>query len=189
MMIDWGRRKRACWRVRGLKRILGRRQEEGSALVEFALTLPLFIAVLMGTTSFSLGLYVMQQIGNAASAVTLSIGAQGRESSDPCAMIATQVTQMLPGLTAGNLTYSVTVTDASGDPTTYGPFSPPSSGTCTAAGDGSTATAPMAQNEPVQVTITYSYSWLPFLNYNGNGGWGLSGPTSNLTSTQTTITE
>jgi len=51
--------------VRRGNRAAGHGGEEGSAVLEFAVTLPMLMIVLLGTASFSLALYYMQQIGNA----------------------------------------------------------------------------------------------------------------------------
>lgn len=155
------------------KRVFGRRGEEGAALLEFAITLPLLMTVLTGTASFSLALYFLQQIGNATSTAAQLLGAEQGLTSDPCKTVVTSVTNSLPSLTAAKLTYTVSITDSSGTPHTT-PATTGSSFSC------SPYASYMAPNEPVTVTVSYAYSWLPVLNFS---------PNSSLSSSETALAE
>jgi Flp pilus assembly protein TadG len=161
------------WIIRRLKRVFGSRGEEGAALLEFAVTLPLFLTVLTGTASFSLALYFLQQIGNATSTASQLLGAEAGLITDPCASTVTSVTASLPNMTASKITYTVVITDSGGTAHTYGPTAG-SSFSCTA------GAAEMAPNEPVTVTVKYSYSWLPILAFS---------PSSSLVSSETALAE
>ncbi|MGA9061056.1 MAG: TadE/TadG family type IV pilus assembly protein [Terracidiphilus sp.] len=188
MKIGYSQREMGNWLAGRVKRALGRRGEEGAALLEFALTLPLLLAILTGTASISLGLYILQEIGNADSAGAQCLAGIAGNSADPCAWVATQIAASLPNLTLSNASFTVTVTNASGT-TTYGPFTPSSapSAMCTAAGNA--GSSPEVANYPVTVTVTYVYSWLPVMNW--GAGWSIFNvnPTSNLTATETLIAE
>jgi Flp pilus assembly protein TadG len=159
--------------ARRTKRAFGRRGEEGAALLEFAVTLPLLMTVLTGTASFSLALYLLQQLGNATSTAAQLLGADAGLVSDPCKTVVTSVTGSLPNLTPSKITYTVSITDSSGTvhtpPSTQG-----SSFTC------SSYATYMTPNEPVTVTVSYAYSWLPVLNFS---------PSSSLTSSETALAE
>jgi len=169
MRMFKGLRRRAHLRARGVKRRFGFRGEEGAALVEFAVTLPLFMMVLTGTASFSLGLYFLQQIGNATSTAAQQLGAEAGLITDPCSTVSSTISAALPNLSASKLSYTVTVTDSSG--------SYPSSATnCTS------LAAHLVANYPVTVTVTYKYSWMPIFGYS-------TSPTINLTSSQTSLAE
>jgi Flp pilus assembly protein TadG len=173
MKMGNGLRKIGNLFARRSRRAFGRRGEEGAALLEFAITLPLLMTVLTGTASFSLALYILQQIGNATSTAAQLLGAEQGLITDPCATVVSSVTKSLPSLTAASITYTVTITNASGVATTFGPTTG-SSFTCTSgAGD-------MAPNEPVSVTVSYAYSWLPILNFS---------PKSGLSSSETALEE
>lgn len=163
-----GLRKRAYSRVWGLARIFGRRGEEGTSLVEFAATLPLFLMVLTGTASFSLGLYFLQQIGNATSTAAQLLGAEAGLISDPCASVVSSVQTSLPNLSTSKLSYSVSITDSGGTAHT------------STATSCSTMAAYMSPNEPVTVTVTYQYSWMPVFRFS---------PSSNLSSSETALAE
>ncbi|MEI9968346.1 MAG: hypothetical protein WDM87_06865 [Terracidiphilus sp.] len=77
--------------------------------------------MLTGTASFSLALYLLQQIGNATSTAAQLLGAEQGLITDPCATVVTSVTSSLPNLTPGKITYTVSITDSSGTQHTSGP--------------------------------------------------------------------
>jgi len=167
--------------ARRARRIFGRRGEEGGALLEFAVALPLLLTVLTGTVSFSLALYFLQQIGNATASSARLLGAQAGTVTDPCANVAAVITSALPNLDSTKITFTVVITTASST-TTYGPFTPPvtQGNGCTQAGDrGGTSTQETA-NYPVTVSVNYAYSWLPVFNFS---------PSSSLASSVTEIAE
>ena len=155
------------------RRGFGRRGEEGAALLEFAVTLPLLMTVLTGTASFSLALYFLQQIGNATSTAAQLLGAEQGLITDPCNTVVKSVTASLPSLTASKLTYTVSITDSSNTVHTTAATTG-SSFSCT------TYASYMAPNEPVTVKVSYAYSWLPVLNFS---------PSSGLTSSETALAE
>jgi len=159
--------------ARMAKRALRFGGEDGGALVEFAVTLPLFMTVLTGTASFSLAFYSLQQLGNATSNAAQLVGAEQGLLTDPCATTVTSVTASLPNWTASKLTYTEIITDSSGTTHTYGPTTG-SSFSCTA------GAAELAPNEPVTVTVSYSYTWLPLLAFS---------PSSPLTSSETALAD
>jgi Flp pilus assembly protein TadG len=164
--------------VRRGKRAAGH-GEEGTALLEFAITLPLLMIVLLGTASFSLALYYLQQIGNATSSAAMAVGGEAGlfPNNDPCAAAKSFVTQSLPNLTPSSLSLTLTITDTS-------------LGTDTYTGTGSSfscSTAPsMEANYPVTLTVSYSYSWLPIPHFATLKGFTFV-PSGNLASTQTAI--
>lgn len=177
MTMGSGLQKRAFWCLRRLTRAFGRRGEEGAALLEFAVTLPLFMTVLTGTASFSLGLYFLQQIGNATSTAAMAIGGAASVGingvQDPCKWAVSSVTASLPNLDPTKLTYTLSVTDSTGTAHQYGPT----------AGSGfscGAAYALEAANEPVVLTVSYTYSWMPIFKFS---------PSSSLTSTEAAIAE
>lgn len=149
----------------GLRKIgnfLGQGGEEGSALVEFALTLPMLFGLIYLAASLTLGMYNLQQLGNATSATAMAVGSDAGlfPGNDPCAYVKTTMAASLPTWTASNFTYKLTITDTSGSTHPY-----PGTGTAFTC-----ATAPpMGPNYPVTLTVSYTYSWLgipamPFFN-------------------------
>jgi Flp pilus assembly protein TadG len=162
--------------IGGRLRALCFRGQEGGTLVEFAVMVPILAAILTGMASFSMALYSFQQLGSATSNAAQTVGAEQGLIADPCAAVATFVTGALPNWTAGNLTYTVTITDSSGTAHPYGPTTPTTGSpfSCIA------GAAEMAQNEPLTVQVSYKYTWLPILNFR---------PASALTTSQTVMTE
>jgi len=148
-----------------------RRGEQGAALLEFAVTLPLLMTVLTGTASFSLALYFLQQVGNATSSAAMAVGGEAGlfPNNDPCAAAKSFVTQSLPNLAPANLALTLTITDTSLNTDKY---------TGTGSSFSCTSAPSMEANYPVTLQVTYTYTWLPILNFS---------PKSNLTSTQTAI--
>jgi Flp pilus assembly protein TadG len=160
------------------RRVLRRRGEEGTALVEFAMTAPILVAALTGTCSFAMALYSMQQLANATTTAVQTVAEyQGintgtTNDSDPCALAASTVTAALTGWKTANFSYSMTITYVnSSNVTTTATYTAAEGATftCTA------GSAELTQNDPVALTVTYAYSWLPILNFS---------PNSSLTSTQ-----
>ncbi len=180
MTRDWGLRRRAHSYVRRLMRAVGFKAEDGAALLEVAVTLPLLMTVIMAGASFSLAFYQLQELGNAVSAAAQVLGATAGTVTDPCAQVVSQVTAALPNLTSGNLTYTVVITNAAGGTTTYGPTTGANL-TCKAAGANEPAATAEAPNEPQTVTVSYTYSWLPI--------YTIKTPSSQLTSSMTTMAE
>jgi Flp pilus assembly protein TadG len=176
MRLDLGVRRGFRFLLGGAGRASGMRSEEGGALLEFAITLPLLMTVLTGAASFSLAFYSLQQLGNAVSSASQLIAAEQGLISDPCASAVTSVTASLPGWTPSKLTYTLTVTNSSGTSATYGPTTG-SSFTCTAAATGTTA---YAANEPVVLTVSYAYTWMPILAFS---------PSSPLSSTEAALAD
>lgn len=179
MTISWGLRRRAHLCLCTLMRAVGYKGEEGNALIECAVTLPVLLAVMLGATSFSMAFYEMQELGNAVSGAGQMLGATAGTITDPCAQVVAQVTAALPNFNTGNLTYTVVITNAAGTTTTYGPTQ--GSLTCKAAGAGQAASTAEAENEPQTVTVSYKYPWMPL--------FFSKTPTSNLSSTSTTMGE
>ena len=138
--------------------------EEGSALVEFALTLPMLFGLIYLAASLTLGMYNLQQLGNATSATAMAVGSDAGLLSEQRPLRLCRIarwSKSLPTWKAANFTYSLTITDAS-DTASLLPgkrgfiFLPLGPGT-------------MGPNYPVTLTVSYTYSWLgipamPFFN-------------------------
>lgn len=159
MKIGWGLCKLAGSLACGRKLASRARGEEGAAIVEIALTTPLFLALITGAASFSMAMYYLQQVGNASSAAAMALANQAGILTDPCAdVVVPMVTKSLPSLNPAKLTYTVTIYDSSGtahaSPATAG-----SSFKCP------TLEAYMAVNEPVIVTVSYQYAWMPVFGF------------------------
>ena len=117
-----------------------RRGEEGGALVELAMTLPILLAILTGIVSFGIAfsnqLSLTQGVGTGAQYLQ-----QIRTTTtDPCADTLNAITQSTPTLKKANITLTVNING-----TNY------SGSSCS----GGASTLSQAQNKPVTVTAFY----------------------------------
>jgi Flp pilus assembly protein TadG len=134
--------------------------EEGNALIELAIALPVVLALLTGAASFSMAFYNLQQLETATSFAAQQLAGSQSLTSDPCASVQTWVTQMLPNWSASKFTYTVVITNSTN---TFGPTTG-SSFSC------KSGAADLTANQPVTVTVTYAYSWLPILKWSTLSG-------------------
>ena len=134
--------------------------EEGQALVETALILPIVLIIVFGILVF--GIFTMQimslaqGVNNAGNVLSVSAG----QTTDPCSLAATSVQQAAPLLTSGNLSYSVTMTPSGGSAQTYSVSSCSSSSTTTGAAQY------LSSGGTVQVSATYTNCSLKFYGKN-----------------------
>ena len=175
MKLDCSLRRLGSLVSRAAKHGMRVRGEEGGAVLEMAIALPLLMTVLTGAASFSLAFYNLQQLQNATSATVQLIANQQGLLTDPCATAQSSVTGALPGWNTANFKYSMVITDSSGTAHNY-PASGMSSGTfsCTA---GAGEEAP---NESVVLSVSYTYTWLPIVAFS---------PSSPLSATQAAMAD
>lgn len=141
--------------------------DSGSALVELAIALPVYLIVITGMVSTVMALYAYQQLAFATFTASEAIGSNRGQKTDPCALAATQLASGLPDWAQNSMTITVWITQNVAGTTTreqYGPFAGVSAATCS--GDQSTPgngtyAYNLAQGEPVTVRVSYVYSWFP----------------------------
>jgi Flp pilus assembly protein TadG len=128
------------WRTRALLRT----DEQGSAILEFALILPMMLLLTTGILVFGIAMNNYLQLTNAVSigARTLAISAQ--MTLDPCATAYTAITNAAPNLTPSKFTFSYTMNG-----TAYGGTS------CSSASVTTGAAGSLASGTTVTVTATY----------------------------------
>jgi Flp pilus assembly protein TadG len=146
---------------------------EGQSLVEFALVLPMLLMVVTFMFSISMAMISYEQLNVAtANAALLQLAPARNFLPDPCSSIQTAVTYALPGFTASNLTYTVTIQNSSGTNVTYGP----TTGTgfsCTPAFGVLSADQP---GTPASLKVSYTYSWLPVYLQHMTGNLSVTQP-------------
>jgi Flp pilus assembly protein TadG len=140
-------------------------RENGGALVEMALVMPIMLAMLTGIFSFSVVLYQKLQLGESVSNAG-RVMALERGDTDPCATTASAIYAAAPGLSKSTMTLTFILggTNTSGvvsGGTTYG-GTKGTAPTCTAAGNGGSAA--LQSGWPAQVVATYPCTWLIFNN-------------------------
>jgi Flp pilus assembly protein TadG len=184
MKIGCGLRRMAMLLVRGKKVRRRCKGEDGAALVEIAIALPLMLLMLTGAVSYSMAFYNWQQLQNAVSTAAQALAATAGVAANPCSQAVSQVEAALPGWTASNLTYTVVITNAAGTATTYGPNA--GSLSCAAAGSGGTAATAEGAGQPQTLTVSYSYTWFWVFTWTP---FGSSTPSSALTASESLMAD
>lgn len=134
--------------------------EEGGSLVEFALVLPLTMALILGMFTFGVALSNYMVLTNAVAsgarafaispAVTITTGSGSTQSiTDPCAYAIQMANLAAPTLKTSNITYTVTYTPAS-----------PSGSKSTTYTSGSCSGISTAVGDTVQLQGSYPYTLL-----------------------------
>jgi Flp pilus assembly protein TadG len=155
----------SCRRMRNRGRIRAA-SEQGSALVEFALVMPIFLTVVFGMCSFGFLINEYLQLTEVC-----NIGAEQlaltRSQSDPCQVVYNDVVQVSPHLNAPAMIFTFTLNG-----TVYGPYTGAAS-SCTAAATAfaslnPTAATPVTLNiqyAPTNFNVFYLISPVPTSNY------------------------
>jgi len=131
--------------VKRLRNLL-RGENEGGALVEMAVTLPVVMIIMTGIFSFSIALYQKLQLAEAVS-VGGRFLAVDRGDTDPCASTTAKIVAAAPGLTAANITLTYTLNGTS-----------QGTGTTSCPGKSGAANAYMISGDYAQITATYPCS-------------------------------
>ncbi len=187
MKLDVGRQREAGLLAHMAQRIAGVRSDEGNALLELAITLPMMMLILTIFASFSLAFYNLQELENATTSAVVLVATKGRQTgSDPCNMAMNSVQKMLPGWTAANISYTLTITNGVGTQTA--PYS--ATGTtfnCAQAGGSGAAATAVAEYEPVKLSVSYTYPWMKTFNF--APWWGNFSPSGSISATETMMVE
>jgi Flp pilus assembly protein TadG len=131
------------------------RGEQGEALAEFAVALPLLMMVLLGVIFFGITMTNYLMLTNAT-----ALGAEGlatinvQPSQDPCTYTAQQVYNAAPRLTQANLNFTIAINGT----TVYGPGNAPSCQSSEGSYTGSNPGPQLVAGEPSSVTVTYPCS-------------------------------
>jgi Flp pilus assembly protein TadG len=166
MNENCGSRRPGGWMARLASRALRLRSEEGGSLVELAMFAPLLFIVLTGAASFTFAFFNLQQLGNATASAVQVVAAQQGVNSDPCNLAMTTIQGELPGFTAANLSYTLTVTGTTGSATVFSSTSGSNgSNTTFSCGGTDTTSTNFAADEPVTLQVSYTYSWLYVLKF------------------------
>ncbi len=121
-------------------------RNEGSAIVEMAVTLPIMMAVMTGIFSFSIALYQKLQLAEAVSNAG-HVLATDRGDNDPCTTATNAIYAAAPGLAHANLTLTYTLNGHA-----Y------AAGTTACAASGGAANSYMVANGSAQIQATYTCS-------------------------------
>jgi Flp pilus assembly protein TadG len=127
----------------GRMRMLAGREEEGQSLVEFALVVPVLLAVLLGIFQCGILFGNYLQLTNAVGAGSQYLQQIRSTTSDPCKDTFTAIKSASPSLSSSNIGLTFTFTSSAGTQTTV-------SGT-SCSGDQTV----MGAGEPATLTATY----------------------------------
>jgi Flp pilus assembly protein TadG len=134
-----------------LPKLLGRRfrsllrtGDDGSAIIEFAMVLPMLLVITTGILVFGVAMNNYLQLNNAVSvgARTLAISAQ--MTLDPCATASAAITSAVPNLNPSNFTFTYVMNGTSYSGTS-----------CSSASVSTGAAGNLASGTTVSVTATY----------------------------------
>ena len=124
---------------------------KGSAMVEFALILPVLLLVITGVVTLGFTLNQYMELTNATAVGAQLVGVSRGNTSDPCALATSTIQSAAPYLTPASLQLSFTITPPLGS-SSMTPTSYPTTNSCTGG-------APlMLQGASFQVVATYPCS-------------------------------
>ncbi len=185
MKRDPSLRRQTSFQVESAEGALPPPRDEGSALVETAIILPLLLLLMTAVASYAWSIYSLQALGNAVTAAAQAVGTEARTVSNPCTVVVTQVTASLPQWNASNLSYTVKFSNSASNTTPTTPYSwTGSTAPTSCAAEGDDGSTPQVSNTPVSVTVQYTlnglsiFQWLP--------AWQIN-PLNNLTASETTM--
>ena len=129
--------------------------ERSQAAAEFALALPVLMAVLVATLVFGIVFNNSAELTYATGTGAQQLAISRGETTDPCATASNAIIAAAPNLKASNLTFKLSLTSTSGSYSFSGTSCPTSSNT----------NATLEQAETAQVTTQYPCS-LQLFGYN-----------------------
>ena len=136
-------------RQRALTRL--RKSESGQSMVEFAVSLPVLLLVVTGMFTFGWALNNYLELEDAVSIGARLLAVSRLETTDPCALAYTAVTDAAPFLLRqGAISLTTTMFDATG--TQLGSYSGTS---CSSGSNTEGAAGNLVQGGSVQVTATF----------------------------------
>jgi Flp pilus assembly protein TadG len=135
-------------RLRGDRVRAGRRtrSEEGQALFEFAICMPVLMLIVTGMFTFGVALHDYLELAEAASVGGEILSISRGQTADACATAASAIANAAPLLNSAKLTYAFVINGAS-----YG----------SSCNTGTYAAAALQPGQPATATVTYpcSLSW------------------------------
>ena len=121
-----------------------RRGEDGAALVEFALVVPLMLIIMFSMTSFGFAFNRYLQLTEATNIGARLLSVSRGNTLDPCSLTATAIQHAAPYLTASQMTFTYSLNGNAESGTT-----------CAASNSTSPPASYLVQGQPVSVTVTY----------------------------------
>jgi len=149
MNVERGKPRQTLLLMQRRRRGLRFGSEEGNALVETAILLPIFMAFIAGVSTFALALNNQLTLTKATAAGAEYLQTIRTSSTDPCANTYTAIAGAATGLNGNNITVTITINGTATTETT---------GTTANSCTGNVSTLQAAQGDPVTVSTTYPCS-------------------------------
>jgi Flp pilus assembly protein TadG len=144
-------------------------QDDGQAIVEFALCLPILLLVVTGITAFGLTINNYLQLTDGVAIGSRLLAISRGQTLDPCAYTATAVYAAAPYLTQKNLTFKYVLNGTSYSGTS-----------CSSASATTGAAGNLVQGGSAQITVTYPCTLLVYGANLASGGCTLTARTTEL---------
>ena len=129
--------------------------EDGQALIEFAVSLPILLLIVTGILTFGLALNNYVMLTNATDTGARALAISSGQTTDPCATAVSAIYAAAPILKPGSFTFSFVLNG-----TAYSGVS------CSSSSYTTGAAANLVHGSPAQVTVTYPCSLAVFgVNY------------------------
>ena len=125
---------------------------EGNALVEFALCLPILLLILTGIASFGFALNNYLELTNAVQIGAQQLAISRQNTTDPCSTVASSVYKAAPYLSPSGITLTTVIYTSA---TTSASFS---GATCSSGSTSTGAAGDLTQGQAAQVSATYACS-------------------------------
>lgn len=126
------------------------RCEKGSAMVEFALVLPVLLLVITGIFSFGIVLNNYLELTDAVAIGAQQLSISRGNSTDPCATTASVIYNAAPYLSSSKIGLTFVLNG-----TTYGPYVGASATTCPSDSTSDGAAGNLVRGQSAQVIATY----------------------------------
>lgn len=139
-------------------------RDDGQALVETALVLPIILVAVFGILIFGFFTLQIMSLTQGVNSAGLVLSVNAGETTDPCATAATALQNAAPILVPANISYTVTLTPPA---TSSGTKSYPYTGaSCSSSSTTTGAAGYLVSGGQVQVTASYSNCSLKFYGKN-----------------------
>ena len=124
--------------------------DEGAALVEFALMLPILMMVLLGM--FNLGVMLNQylQLTNAVGIGGQALAVARGNTTNPCSLVFSAVENAAPTLTPSQLSFNLTLNG-----TAFGPYAGNNATGCSSSSTTTGAAGDLVAGQSITLTVTY----------------------------------
>lgn len=158
--------------ARSIYRFIGafaRNNQQGSALVEFALLLPMLLLLTTGILVFGVAMNNYMQLNNAVSVGARTLAVNGGMTLDPCVTASTAVINAAPNLNPSLLSFSYSLNGNAYSGTS-----------CSSSSLTTGAAANLASGTTGTVTVTYPLNLSVFGNQYSTNGAVLSATASEL---------